>query len=41
MAAQHELAHGERNAMDELRRRINQGLGWRALLPEHGSTWQL
>ena len=33
------LVHGERNASDALRMRISHELGWRALVPEHGSTW--
>ncbi len=33
------IVHGERKASDELRKRIGQELGWRALVPEHGSTW--
>jgi len=32
-------ADGERKALDELRKRIGHELGWRALVPEHGSTW--
>jgi len=35
------IVHGEMNASDELRKRINHELGWRALVPEHGSTWPL
>jgi metallo-beta-lactamase family protein len=26
-------------ASDALRQRIERELGWRALVPEHGSTW--
>ena len=37
--AQVYLVHGERAASDELRKRIEHQLGWRALAPEHGSTW--
>ena len=33
------VVHGERNASDELRKRISHDLGWRALVPEHGATW--
>lgn len=33
------VVHGERKASDELRKRINHELGWRAVVPEHGSTW--
>ncbi len=33
------IVHGERNASDELRKRIGHELGWRAMVPEHGSTW--
>ena len=33
------VVHGERSASDALRMRINHDLGWRALVPEHGSTW--
>ena len=33
------IVHGERKASDELRKRITHELGWRALVPEHGSTW--
>ncbi len=33
------IVHGEMGASDELRKRIQHGLGWRALVPEHGSTW--
>jgi len=33
------VVHGERSASDELRKRISHDLGWRALVPEHGSTW--
>jgi metallo-beta-lactamase family protein len=37
--AQVYVVHGERNASDELRKRIQHELGWRAVVPEHGSTW--
>jgi len=33
------VVHGELEASDALRQRIHQSLGWRALVPEHGSTW--
>lgn len=33
------VVHGEMEASDELRKRIKHELGWRALVPEHGSTW--
>ena len=33
------VVHGERSASDELRRRITHDLGWRAVVPEHGSSW--
>lgn len=33
------IVHGERTASDELRKRIGHELGWRAMVPEHGSTW--
>lgn len=33
------VVHGELAAADELRRRIKNQLGWRAMVPEHGSTW--
>ena len=33
------VVHGERAASDALRKRIGSELGWRALVPEHGSTW--
>ncbi|MEI8168406.1 MAG: MBL fold metallo-hydrolase [Rhodoferax sp.] len=33
------VVHGEMGASDELRKRINHELGWRAMVPEHGSTW--
>jgi metallo-beta-lactamase family protein len=37
--AQVYVVHGERQASDVLRVRIERELGWRALVPEHGSTW--
>ena len=33
------VCHGEISAADALRQRIEHGLGWRALVPEHGATW--
>ncbi|MFP8777262.1 MBL fold metallo-hydrolase RNA specificity domain-containing protein [Hydrogenophaga sp. RWCD_12] len=33
------VTHGELAASDTLRQRIEHELGWRALVPEHGSTW--
>lgn len=33
------VVHGEPEASDALRQRIELKLGWRALVPEHGSTW--
>ncbi len=33
------VVHGEPGASDELRKRIKHELGWRAIVPEHGSTW--
>lgn len=33
------VVHGELPAADALRARIEHDLGWRALVPEHGSTW--
>lgn len=33
------IVHGEVEAADALRQRIERGLGWRTLIPEHGSTW--
>jgi metallo-beta-lactamase family protein len=33
------VVHGEISAADALRQQIEHGLGWRALVPEHGSTW--
>ncbi len=33
------VVHGDLAAADALRARIQHELGWRALVPEHGSTW--
>ncbi|WP_114970274.1 MBL fold metallo-hydrolase [Rhodoferax ferrireducens] len=33
------VVHGELGPSDELRKRIKHELGWRAMVPEHGSTW--
>ena len=33
------VVHGERGASDALRKDIEHQLKWRALVPEHGSTW--
>ena len=33
------VVHGEMQASDALRARIKRELGWRALVPEQGSTW--
>ena len=33
------VVHGEREASDALRQRIERELRWRAIVPEHGSTW--
>jgi metallo-beta-lactamase family protein len=33
------VVHGELGPADELRKRIKHELGWRAMVPEHGSTW--
>jgi metallo-beta-lactamase family protein len=33
------VVHGDPNAADALRKRIERELGWRALVPEHGSIW--
>ncbi|MFZ3128416.1 MAG: MBL fold metallo-hydrolase, partial [Rhodoferax sp.] len=33
------VIHGDMEASDALRGRIQHELGWRALVPEHGSTW--
>jgi metallo-beta-lactamase family protein len=33
------VVHGELAASDELRKRIKHELGWRVMMPEHGSTW--
>jgi metallo-beta-lactamase family protein len=39
--AQVYVVHGERQASDVLRARTERELGWRALVPEHGSTWPM
>jgi metallo-beta-lactamase family protein len=33
------VTHGDMDAADALRLRIENELGWPALVPEHGSTW--
>ncbi|MDD2808563.1 MBL fold metallo-hydrolase [Rhodoferax sp.] len=33
------VVHGEPGPADTLRSRIKRELGWRAMVPEHGSTW--
>jgi metallo-beta-lactamase family protein len=33
------VVHGEPEASDALRQRIEHDLKWRAVVPEHGSTW--
>lgn len=33
------VVHGEIGPADALRQRIEHDLGWRAMVPEHGSTW--
>jgi metallo-beta-lactamase family protein len=33
------VVHGEPEAADTLRQRIERELKWRAVVPEHGSTW--
>ncbi len=33
------IVHGESGASDALRQQVEHGLGWRALVPEHGATW--
>lgn len=33
------VVHGDMQASDALRARIEHELGWRAMVPEHGSTW--
>lgn len=38
-ASQVYIVHGEPDASDALRQRIERQLGWRAVVPEHGSTW--
>jgi metallo-beta-lactamase family protein len=37
--AQVYVVHGELGPSDELRKRIQHELGWRAMVPEHGSSW--
>lgn len=37
--AQVYVVHGEAGPADELRKRIEHELGWRAVVPEHGATW--
>jgi metallo-beta-lactamase family protein len=34
------VVHGELGAADELRKRLQNEKGWRAMVPEHGSTWR-
>jgi len=33
------VVHGEPEASDALRQRIERDLNWRAIVPEHGSVW--
>ena len=33
------VVHGDPGPADELRKRIQHELGWRAIVPEHGSSW--
>ena len=33
------VVHGDMEAADALRQRVGHELGWRAMVPEHGSTW--
>jgi metallo-beta-lactamase family protein len=33
------VVHGDLQPADTLRTRIQRELGWRAMVPEHGSTW--
>ncbi|MBP7493508.1 MAG: MBL fold metallo-hydrolase, partial [Rhodoferax sp.] len=33
------VVHGEMEQSDAFRKRIKHELGWRAVVPEHGSTW--
>ncbi|MBM3387660.1 MAG: MBL fold metallo-hydrolase [Betaproteobacteria bacterium] len=35
------VVHGEREASDRLRQRIEHDIQWRAVVPEHGATWPL
>lgn len=37
--AQVYVVHGDAHPADTLRSRIERELGWRAMVPEHGSTW--
>jgi metallo-beta-lactamase family protein len=39
--AQVYVVHGEREASDMLRQRIEHEIKWRALVPEQGSVWPL
>jgi metallo-beta-lactamase family protein len=39
MPGQVYVVHGEPEASDALRQKIEHNLGWRAVVPEHGSTW--
>ena len=39
--AQGYVVHGEREASDMLRQRIEHEIKWRALVPEQGSVWPL
>jgi metallo-beta-lactamase family protein len=33
------VVHGDLEAADAMRLRVERELGWRALVPEHGATW--
>lgn len=33
------VVHGEPEASDALRQRVERDLNWRAIVPEHGSVW--
>jgi len=35
------VVHGDRDASDMLRQRIEHELKWRAVVPEHGAVWPL
>jgi metallo-beta-lactamase family protein len=35
------VVHGEREASDRLRQRIEHEIKWRAVVPEMGSVWPL